>query len=49
MTQEIEQYTYAREEYLEWEIAAEERHEYVNGEIRHLTGDTPDLYHTGIY
>ncbi|UBF26371.1 Uma2 family endonuclease [Kovacikia minuta CCNUW1] len=42
MTQALEQRTYTREEYLEFEMASEERHEYVNGEIRLMTGGTPD-------
>ncbi len=42
MAQALEQRTYTREEYLEFEVAAEERHEYVNGEIRLMTGGTPD-------
>lgn len=42
MTQALEQRTYTREEYLEFEVASEERHEYVNGEIRLMTGGTPD-------
>jgi Uma2 family endonuclease len=42
MTQALEQRTYTREEYLEFETASEERHEYVNGEIRLMTGGTPD-------
>jgi len=42
MTQTLEQRTYTREEYLEFEMASEERHEYVNGEIRLMTGGTPD-------
>jgi len=42
MTQALEQRTYSREEYLEFELASEERHEYVNGEIRLMTGGTPD-------
>lgn len=42
MTQALEQRTYTREEYLDFEVAAEERHEYVNGEIRPMTGGTPD-------
>lgn len=42
MTQALEQRTYTREEYLEFELASEERHEYVNGEIRRMTGGTPD-------
>ncbi|MGB8698149.1 MAG: Uma2 family endonuclease [Thermosynechococcaceae cyanobacterium] len=42
MTQALEQRTYTREEYLELEIASEERHEYVDGDIRLMTGGTPD-------
>ncbi len=42
MTQSLEQRTYTREEYLEFEVASEERHEYVNGETRLMTGGTPD-------
>lgn len=42
MTQALEQRTYTREEYLEFETASEERHEYVNGEIRLMPGGTPD-------
>ena len=42
MTQALEQRTYSREEYLEFEVASEERHEYVDGEIRLMTGGTPD-------
>ncbi|WP_068818989.1 Uma2 family endonuclease [Phormidesmis priestleyi] len=42
MTQALEQRTYTREEYLELEVASEERHEYVNGEIKLMTGGTPD-------
>ena len=42
MTQALDQSTYTREEYLEFEIASEERHEYVDGEIRLMTRGTPD-------
>lgn len=42
MTQTLEQRTYTHEEYLEFEVASEERHEYVNGDIRLMTGGTPD-------
>lgn len=42
MTQALEQRTYTHEEYLEFEVASVERHEYVNGEIRPMTGGTPD-------
>lgn len=42
MAQAHEQRTYTREEYLEFEVVSEERHEYVDGEIRFTTGGTPD-------
>jgi Uma2 family endonuclease len=42
MTQALGQRTPTHDEYLELEIASEERHEYVNGEIRLMTGGTPD-------
>ena len=42
MTQAIEKKTYTREEYLEAEILSEERHEYINGEIRLMAGGTPN-------
>jgi hypothetical protein len=42
MTQALEQRTYTHEEYLKFEVALEERHEYVNGEIRLVTGGTPE-------
>lgn len=42
MTQALEQRNYTHEEYLEFEVVSEERHEYVNGEIRLMTGGTPD-------
>jgi Uma2 family endonuclease len=42
MTQALEQRTYTREEYLEFEVDSEERHEYVNGDIRLMTGGTPN-------
>lgn len=42
MTQALEQRIYTPEEYLEFEVTSEERHEYVNGEIRLMTGGTPD-------
>ena len=42
MTQALEQRTYTRDEYLELEVDSEGRHEYVNGEIRLMTGGTPD-------
>lgn len=41
MTQALER-TYTDEEYLEFEVTSEERHEYVNGEIRLMTGGTPN-------
>jgi Uma2 family endonuclease len=42
MTQVLEQRTYTCEEYLEFEMASQERHEYVNGDIRLMTGGTPN-------
>ena len=42
MTQAIEKKIYSTEEYLESEIISEERHEYINGEIRLMTGGTPN-------
>lgn len=42
MTQAIEKKIYSTEEYLESEIISEERHEYVNGEIKLMTGGTPN-------
>ncbi len=42
MTQALEKKTYTREEYLEVEILSEERHEYINGEIRLMAGGTPN-------
>ena len=42
MTQALEKKTYTREEYLEAEILSEKRHEYINGEIRLMTGGTPN-------
>ena len=34
--------TYTSEEYLDLEVVAKERHEYINGEIRLMTGGTPN-------
>ena len=42
MTQIIEKTTHTTEEYLAAEILSEERHEYINGEIRLMTGGTPN-------
>ena len=42
MTQAVEKKTYTPEEYLESEILSEERHEYIDGEIRLMTGGTPN-------
>lgn len=42
MIQALEQRTYTHEEYLEFETVSEERHEYVNREIRLMTRGTPD-------
>ena len=42
MTQALEKKTYTPAEYLEAEILSEERHEYINGEIKLITGGTPN-------
>lgn len=42
MTQALQQRNYTHQEYLEFEMASAERHEYVNGEIRLMTGGTPN-------
>ena len=42
MTQTLEKKTYTREEYLESEILSEERHEYIDGEIKLMAGGTPN-------
>lgn len=42
MIQAVEKKTYTPEEYLEFEVTSEERHEYDNGEIRLMTGRTPN-------
>jgi Uma2 family endonuclease len=42
MTQTLEIKKYTAEEYLEFEVNSEERHEYVDGEIRLVTGGTPN-------
>ncbi|NER85349.1 MAG: Uma2 family endonuclease [Leptolyngbya sp. SIO1D8] len=41
MVQAVER-TYTAEEYLALEVNAEERHEFVDGDIRSMTGGTPD-------
>lgn len=41
MIQAVER-TYTAEEYLELEVNSEERHEFVDGDIRPMTGGTPD-------
>ena len=42
MIQAVEKKTCTREEYLKAEMLCEERHEYINGEIRLMTGGTPN-------
>ena len=42
MTQTLDKKTYTASEYLEAEIVSEERHEYIDGEIRLMTGGTPN-------
>jgi Uma2 family endonuclease len=42
ISQPVEQKNYTRKEYLELEVNAQERHEYINGEIRKVAGGTPN-------
>jgi Uma2 family endonuclease len=42
MVQAVDSKTYTSEEYLQIEIDAQERHEYINGEIFLMTGGTPN-------
>ena len=42
MTQIVQNKIYTSEAYLEMELKSPERHEYVNGEIRLMTGGTPE-------
>ena len=42
MTQTIEKRTYTAQEYLDFEILSQERHEYIDGEIKLMTGGTPN-------
>ncbi|HAG84219.1 MAG TPA: hypothetical protein DCL61_24445 [Cyanobacteria bacterium UBA12227] len=42
LTQVEEKKVYTSEEYLEFEVHSEERHEYINGEIVLMTGGTPN-------
>jgi Uma2 family endonuclease len=42
MTQAIDKKTYTTEEYFEFELGSAERHEYDNGELRLMTGGTPN-------
>lgn len=42
MTQAIERRNYTIEEYLEFEVNSEERHEYIDGEVVCVTGGTPN-------
>jgi Uma2 family endonuclease len=42
MTQAIEKKTYTTQEYFEFELGSAERHEYDNGELRLMTGGTPN-------
>ncbi|WP_330219942.1 Uma2 family endonuclease [Chroogloeocystis siderophila] len=41
MTQALEQRTYTPEEYLNFEVNSDERHEYINQEIIPMTDGTP--------
>lgn len=40
--QPVEQKKYTRQEYLDFEVTSEERHEYIDGEIRKMVGGTPN-------
>ncbi len=42
MTQALEKKTYTTKEYFEFELGSKERHEFNNGEIRLMTGGTPN-------
>lgn len=42
MTQAIDKKTYTPQEYFEFELGSAERHEYDNGELRLMTGGTPN-------
>jgi Uma2 family endonuclease len=42
MMQAQEKTNYTPEEYIEFEVNSEERHEYINGEILRVTGGTPN-------
>ena len=42
MTQIIEKQTYTPQEYFDFEILSQERHEYIDGEIKLMTGGTPN-------
>jgi len=42
MIKTLEQRTYTANEYLEFEVNSEERHEYINGEIIQVSGGTPN-------
>ncbi len=42
ISQPIAQKKYTHQEYLDFEVTSEERHEYINGEIRKMAGGTPN-------
>lgn len=42
MTQTVEKRTYTPQEYLDFEVLSQERHEYIDGEIKLMTGGTPN-------
>ncbi|MDR9402183.1 MAG: Uma2 family endonuclease [Halothece sp. Uz-M2-17] len=42
ISQPIKQKKYTRQDYLDFEVTSEERHEYVDGEIRKMVGGTPN-------
>ena len=42
MTQTVEKRTYTPQEYLDFEVLSQERHEYIDGEIKLIRGNTPN-------
>ena len=42
ISQPIKQKKYTRQDYLDFEVTSEERHEYIDGEIRKMVGGTPN-------
>jgi len=42
ISQTVEEKKYTRQEYLDFEVNSQERHEYIDGEVRKMTGGTPN-------